>query len=281
MREQGVLYLVSTPIGNLGDITRRAVETLREVDLVYAEDTRRTGRLAGRLGLELTFRSLHEHNEAAREAEILSHLEAGRSCALVSDAGTPAVSDPGARLVNAVTRAGHRVVPVPGPSALLAALVASGLPTERFAFLGFPPRGGTERERWMEEAGELPFTVVAYESPLRLVATLREWVERGLGDRPAAVCRELTKRFEETVRGTVRELAELYAGEEVRGEVTIVLGGAGEAGWEVRRAEAVRLAEEMLAAGRSSRDIVRRLTDELGVPRNEAYAMSLAPTEER
>ena len=272
---ENALYVVSTPIGNLADVTERASQTLGEVDVVYAEDTRRTGRLLAWLGSEVPLRSLHEHNEAARTAEVLDRLEAGDRCALVSNAGTPVVSDPGARLVRAVLEAGHRVVPVPGASAVSAALAASGFPGDRFAFLGFPPRGASRRAAWIELAARLPMTVVAFESPLRIGALLRELTDAGLGERGCTVCRELTKLHETIRRGTVAELAPRF-GDATKGEVTLVLEGAPEiADWKGRRSEIEREAARLGEAGASTKDIGARLEEAFGVPRNVAYELGL------
>jgi 16S rRNA (cytidine1402-2'-O)-methyltransferase len=218
------LHLVATPIGNLEDVTLRALRVLREADLVLAEDTRRTRVLLDRHGIAARPRSLHAHNEAARTAEVLAALAAGRDVALVSDAGTPLVSDPGERLVAAVLAAGHGVVPVPGPSAVLAALTASGLPTARFAFLGFLPRRPGRRAARLASWRGRPETLVLFESPHRTASTLRALAETLGGGRRACVARELTKIHEELVRGTLAELAERFAGG-ARGEVTLVVEG--------------------------------------------------------
>lgn len=269
------LYLVSTPIGNLADMTRRGEETLRAADVVYAEDTRRTGRLLEAIGAETGLRSLHEHNERARIEEILGRLEAGEACALVSDAGTPTISDPGRRVVAAVRQEGGVVVPVPGPSAVLAALSASGLPGDRFAFLGFPPRKGAERERWLDQLERQTMTVVAFESPRRVHDLLCDWSERGLDERRCVVGRELTKKFEEIRSGTVAALRELYEDREIRGEVTLVLEGGDAPDWRDERERVVELARDLIRAGDSTRDVVARLGREHDVPRNDAYELAL------
>lgn len=273
------LYVVGTPIGNLGDVTRRAAETLRGVGGVYAEDTRRTGRLLETLAADVELRSLHEHNEAGRRAEVLDRLSRGEKLALVSDAGTPGVSDPGRRTVEAALGAGHRVVPVPGPSAVTAALSVSGLPADRFAFLGFPPAGGGEREGWMERLERLPLTAVVFESPRRVDELLAEWEERGMGGRACVLCRELTKKFEEVRRATVSDLRRRTAGE-VKGEVTLVLEGADEGGREVPRDAARDAAVALLAAGWSTRDVSEHLQEAYDVPRNEAYDLALGAGED-
>lgn len=269
------LYVVGTPIGNLDDLTVRASETLRAADVVYAEDTRRTGRLLASVGAEVALRSLHAHNEAERTEEVLARLREGGRCVLVSDAGTPAVSDPGRRVVAAVLEAGLRVVSVPGPSAVLAALSVAGLPADRFEFAGFPPRSGREREAWLARLAESPVTCVLFESPRRLERLLEDLDEAGLGERRAVLCRELTKLHEEVRRATVGELWRSLAGARVRGEVTLVVEGRAE-GASAPSARAVEAeARRLAAAGLSTRDIADRLQEELGVPRNEAYEAGL------
>src|SRR5262245_11074121 len=223
----GTLFVVATPIGNLEDVTLRALRVLREADLLLAEDTRQVRKLLDRHGVAARPRSLHAHNEARRRDEVLASLAAGLRVALVSDAGTPLVSDPGQPLVAAAAAAGHPVEAVPGASAVLAALVVAGLPAERFTFVGFLPRRRAERERLLARFGEASETLVLFESPRRLVATLRELAER-LGDRRACVARELTKRYEEVARGRLGELALRFA-DGARGEVTLVVEGGAEA----------------------------------------------------
>ncbi len=269
------LYVVSTPIGNLADITDRARDALREADVVYAEDTRRTGRLLAWLESSAPLRSLHEHNEASRTAEVLERLENAEACVLVSDAGTPVVSDPGARLVRVVLEAGHRVVPLPGPSAVTAALAASGLSGDRFAFLGFPPRKKTDRAAWIELASRMPMAVVAFESPRRVGSLLRELEGAGLGSRRCTVCRELTKLHETIRHGTVAELVADF-GDETKGEVTLVFEGKAEtATWEDRREEIDRAVVGWVAEGMSRRELQVRLAEDFGLPRNAAYKIAL------
>lgn len=272
---ESALFLVSTPIGNRADITDRARQVLRDVEVIYAEDTRRTGRLLAWLGTEARLRSLHEHNEAARIGEILDLLQAGGSCALVSDAGTPVVSDPGARLVGAVLDAGGRVVPVPGASAVPAAVAASGFAGDRFAFLGFPPRRASERAEWIRLLSRLPMTVVAFESPRRIGGLLAELAGAGLGERRGVICRELTKLHETIRRGSVAELASEF-GEETRGEITLVLEAPPEAvEWKDLLEEMEREARRLSERGLSTRDIGAKLAEDFGVPRNVAYDLGL------
>ena len=217
------LYLVATPIGNLGDITLRALETMAGVDILACEDTRVTRVLLDRYGIRRRTIAYHEHNAAEAGARLLEGLASGRSVALVSDAGTPLVSDPGFRLVEQAIAAGHRVVPIPGPSALLAALAVSGLPTDTFLFAGFlPVKQGAKKSR-LEELARVPATLVFFESPHRLSDTLAAMLDV-LGDRPAAVARELTKTFEETRRGTLSSLHRTYDGPSPKGEIVICVG---------------------------------------------------------
>jgi 16S rRNA (cytidine1402-2'-O)-methyltransferase len=266
------LAVCATPIGNLEDVTLRVLRELREADLVLCEDTRHTRKLLERHGIEASLRSYHEHNEAQRTAEVLPQLEAGRRVALVSDAGLPAISDPGARLVAAALEAGVPVTVLPGPSAVETALVASGFGTDRFQFLGYLPRGAGERRALWEELARWPHAAVAFESPQRLAASLASLAEV-LPERPVAVCRELTKRFEEVARGPAKALAERFSSG-TKGEITIVIGPADvrSAGDEEGALEAV---SELVAGGisrRSAADVVSRLT---GVARNRLYRRSL------
>ena len=268
------LYVVSTPIGNLGDITARATEILRSVTLIVAEDTRHSRTLLSHLKIDTPMSAYHEHNEARESPKLVRRIAEGESVALISDAGTPLLSDPGARLVTACIEAGLRVIPVPGASALLAALVASGLPADRFTFVGFLPRKGGERDTMLRMIARSPVTVVIYESPQRLVATLGDLASVGCGDRNAAIARELTKRFEEVRRDTVANLL-AGLGENLRGEVVLVIAGATE--HAPSDSEARDTVSRMRSEGASSREIIDRLTGELGVPRNVAYKLAHSP----
>lgn len=271
-REPGTLFVVSTPIGNMGDFSFRAVEILKSVNAVLAEDTRHTRHLLQRYEIETPSLAYHEHNEAKSTPKLIARLAGGESFALVSDAGTPLVSDPGSRLVAAAARGGIPIVPVPGPSALLAALVASGLDTRRFTFFGFLTRSGRERRKALDEIEVLPHTAVVYESPTRLVGTLSEIEARGGGGRDAVVAREMTKQFEEVRRGTVSELRAYYEQVEPRGELVLVIGGATppEPAEDLVR-ERVRSLRE---AGMTSRDIAAMVSRELGVSKRVAYRLS-------
>jgi len=222
----GTLYVVATPIGNLGDVSERARAVLADVAAVVAEDTRRTGRLLAHLDVSVPLISNHEHNEASRVPRLLARLAAGEDLALVSDAGTPTISDPGYPLVRAAVEEGVPVVPIPGPCAAVAALTASGLPTDRFLFAGFPPRSKGKRRRWLAELAGERGTLVLYEAPPRLARTCQELAET-LGDRQAVLARELTKLHEEFVRGTLHDLAGRYGERAPRGEVVLVVAGAG------------------------------------------------------
>lgn len=268
----GSLYVVSTPIGNLGDMSFRAVDTLKSVEAILAEDTRHTRRLLDHYGIATPMEPYHEHIEAKATPRILERLRGGTSLALVSDAGTPLVSDPGARLVRAAAEAGIRVVPIPGASAVLAALVASGLADGPFTFFGFPERRGTERRELLSAVLACPHVSVLFEAPGRVAATLNALASSGAGERHAVVARELTKQFEEIRRGTVGELATYYDESPPRGEVVIVLEGAAPAALSEdtmrERARALR------ADGLSARDVARTLAEEFGAPRNVAYRVA-------
>ena len=269
----GTLFIVSTPIGHMGDFSFRAVETLREVSAVLAEDTRHTVHLLERYGITTPLVPYHEHNEAKATPGLVARLLAGENLALVSDAGTPLLSDPGARLVRAAVEAGLRVSPVPGASALLSALVASGLDAERFTFYGFLARRGRERAATIDEIVKLRHTAVLYEAPSRVSDSLAELATAGAEGRQGAVARELTKQFEEVRRGTLGELAAYYEEAPPRGEVVIVIAGA--AAPEGASEEQLRArAAELRAEGRSARDVASLLASELGASRNVAYRIA-------
>jgi len=264
----GRVYVVATPIGNLEDLSPRARRVLADdVSLIACEDTRRTAKLCQRFEIRKRRVSLHEHNEAARTRELLERLGRGESIALVSDAGTPLISDPGERLVRAAIEAGFAVVPVPGPSALLAALVASGFAPQPFAFFGFLPRKGTEREAVLARIAAFEGTLLLYEAPGRVSKTLAD-LHALLGARRIAVCRELTKLYEEILRGV---LGELEVGE-LRGEVTLVIESGSVRAEETGAVDPDARAEELLASGLSARDAAHALARELGIPRSDAYA---------
>jgi 16S rRNA (cytidine1402-2'-O)-methyltransferase len=265
----GRLHVVSTPIGNLGDFSFRAIETLRGVTLILAEDTRHSRTLLDRYEIRTPVASYHEHNEAKMTPGLVERLLGGDELALISDAGTPLVSDPGARLVRAAIDAGVSVTAVPGASALLSALVASGVNADRFTFFGFLPRKGRERSATLAELASLPHTAVLYEAPSRVSDTLADLEAQGAGERFVAVAREMTKQYEEVRRGTVRTLRAYYSDTPPRGEVVIVLAGA--EARVVDEADVRKRARELVAERLSARDVVAQLVAELGVPRNRAY----------
>jgi 16S rRNA (cytidine1402-2'-O)-methyltransferase len=264
------LAVCATPIGNLQDVTLRVLHELAEADLVLCEDTRHTRRLLERHGLRAALRSYHQHNEAQRTAEVLPRLQAGERVALVSDAGLPAISDPGARLISAALDASVPVTVLPGPSAVETALAASGLASERYQFVGYLPRGGRALEVFGEELARWEHAAVAFESPQRLSKSLPV-LARVMPNRPAAVCRELTKRFEEVARGSLTELAGRFT-EPPKGEITLVLGQT-----RVSRddASATAAMAELVAAGVSRRRAAELVSSLTGVPRNRLYGSSL------
>jgi len=267
------LAVCATPIGNLEDVTLRVLRELAEADVVLAEDTRVTGGLLQRHGIEARLLSYHEHNEAKRTAELLPRLEAGERIALVSDAGMPAVNDPGARLIAAALDAGVPVTVLPGPSAVETALVASGLVGERYQFLGYLPRSaGALAALWAELRG-WTHPAVAFESPKRLPATLRSLAEAE-PERRVAVCRELTKRFEEVARGTAAELAERFA-EPPKGEIALVLGGTAAGGAPADEGEAAAAVAELVEAGVGRNQAARLVARLTGVPKSRLYRTSL------
>lgn len=264
----GTLYVVSTPIGNLEDLSPRARRILGEVAVVAAEDTRHTRELLSAMGLRTPLVSVHEHNERSRLSELLARLRAGEDVALVSDAGAPLVSDPGALVVAEAIAAGLSVVPIPGPSAVLAALTAAGLPAERFLFLGFPPPRAKARERFLEQVRREPGALVLFEGKARILELLAG-IEAVLGPRRVAVCRELTKRHEEVLRGTPAHVAaRLEDGERLRGEFTVVVEGA--------PADAGPEAPVSLGDAQGLKAVAAEVARVLGVGRKEAYQALLA-----
>jgi 16S rRNA (cytidine1402-2'-O)-methyltransferase len=281
MTTLGTLYLVSTPIGNLGDMTQRAVEVLRACDTILAEDTRRTRILLDHYKIEArALRSLHKHNEAARTEEARAALTAGQAVALVADSGTPLISDPGLRLVRAAIEIGAPVVPVPGPSAALAALIGSGLDAQPFTFFGFLPRTGRGRRELIAQLATLHHTAVLFESPQRLVRTLEELAGELGAERDVVVARELTKVHEEFVRGTLREVTAYYREHTPLGEVVVCLAAAPETSAEERGDAAREFARALAGDGATSKEIVRALRERHGLERNRAYAIALEVTEE-
>ena len=266
----GILYLVATPIGNLEDITLRALRVLREADLIACEDTRQTRKLLDHFGISKPLVSYHEHNEAARAAELISRLESGHNIALVSDAGTPLVSDPGYRAAAAAIEAGITVVPIPGASAMLAALAASGLGTDEFRFCGFLPARSAARKKALEALSDADCTLVFYETPHRIVEALED-VQAVFGDRPVVVARELTKIHEEFLRGTAAEIrSRLEQKPSVKGEITLLIGRGAKtsAPGDASPEEEVQALE---ASGLSRMDAVKQVAKARGLPKRDLY----------
>ncbi len=265
-----MLRLVATPIGNLEDITYRAVRILRESDLIACEDTRQTRKLLDHYGIATPTISYHEHNEASRAAELTARMTTGTQIALVSDAGMPLVSDPGYRLVRAAIEAGVRVEPVPGPSALIAALAASGLATDAFRFCGFLPAKSGQRLKLLESLAGAPCTLIFYEAPHRILESL-EAIAQSMGPRPVVVARELTKVHEEFLRGEALEvLSQLAARDAVKGEITLLIGKA-----EAPPVDDTPLAEAvdaLVRQGMSKMDAIKQVARERGLSKREVYA---------
>ncbi len=271
----GRLVIVATPLGNLGDISRRALELLASADLVYCEDTRRSSTLfsAHAIAVNGRLRAMHEHNEASLCEEIVEHVASGRVIVVISDAGTPGISDPGARVVAAVAEAGLEVTTAPGPSAVVAALTISGLATERFCMEGFVPRKAGDRARLYAQWVNEPRTIVFYESPQRLATTLAEMAVH-FANRRVCVAREITKLHEEVVRGTVQQVAQLMGARDVIGEVVVVLEGAPDA--PLLDDDFVRAAlAEQLTSGATTRDAVTFVAQSLGVAHRVVYRLAL------
>jgi 16S rRNA (cytidine1402-2'-O)-methyltransferase len=273
----GTLHLVATPIGNLEDLTFRALRTLEACDLIAAEDTRQTRKLLTHYGVSRPLVSCYEHNEARRIPAILAALREGKDVALVSDAGSPGVSDPGFRLVREAVAQDIPVTALPGPSAVILALSMSGLPTDRFTFYGFLPRRGSERKRLLDEAAQMPHTLIFFESPHRLIRALEDLLDR-LGDRRVAVCRELTKRFEQVERGLLSEALAKARTRTPRGEFCIVVEGGGLEAVEPEDREALmeRAARDMqhptdLPLG----EVARRVALKHGLTRREVYRLAI------
>jgi 16S rRNA (cytidine1402-2'-O)-methyltransferase len=269
----GTLYLVATPIGNLEDITVRARRVLGEVSLIAAEDTRHTRKLLAHYDIHTRLTSYFEHNKLAKLDTVLRALDNG-DVALVSDAGTPALNDPGYELVRAVLEAGHKVSPLPGPSAPLAALIASGLPTDSFLYLGYLPRKSVERQRALEAVREQPYTLIFLEAPHRLIATLRDLLDV-LGERQIAVARELTKLHEEIFRSGLSQAVQHFEQNPPRGEITLVVSGQlpHVIYWDAEQLEAVL--PSALASGEPLGRLAARLSAESGWPRRKVYQMLL------
>jgi 16S rRNA (cytidine1402-2'-O)-methyltransferase len=278
----GTLFIVATPIGNLEDLTPRALRVLGEVDLVACEDTRHTRGLLNRFGIKAKTISYHEHNERERAEELGKLLEAGSNIAIVSDAGTPLISDPGFRIVNAAIKLGIQVIPLPGPAAFVAALIASGLPTDQFFFGGFLPARAAARRAMLEKLRAIPATLVFYEAPHRIAAALKDALNT-LGDRTAAVARELTKLHEEIARGRLSELAQRFSeSARARGEMVLIITGANETelrGGAKSEDAPARLAarvNELESEGLDAKVALKKAARELGLKRAEAYRLMVA-----
>jgi 16S rRNA (cytidine1402-2'-O)-methyltransferase len=277
----GTLYIVSTPIGNLEDITQRALRILGEVDVIACEDTRHTRKLLNHFGIDKKTVSYHDHNEPKRADELSELLSAGKNVALVSDAGTPLISDPGFRIVTAAIEKGLRVVVVPGVTAFATALAGAGLPTDQFFFAGFLPARSSARIARLRELSALPATLIFYEAPHRIAATLRD-AQAVLGNRPAVVARELTKLHEEFLRGTLAELAESFSDDKkARGEIVLMIEGA--TGRPDANAETASISTafiermaELRATGLDEKAALKKAARELGLKRDEAYRLVLA-----
>ncbi len=276
---KGVLYVVATPIGNLEDFSTRAVDTLRKVDLIAAEDTRHTRPLLLRYGIDTPMQSLHEHNERVQLEKMLTLLSEGKSLALVSDAGTPLISDPGFPLVREVTAAGFRVVPVPGPSALTCALSAAGLATDRFLFAGFPPRGRSQRRRWFDELAQEPATLVFYESGHRIQSSLEDMAASFGCEREAVIARELTKLHETFLRGSLAQLSRQVEEDanQRKGEFVVLLAGAEPKPDGDSRSQTVSVDEllPLLLQEMPLKRAVSMLSELTGVKKNQLYEQAL------
>ncbi len=271
-KEKGVLYVVATPIGNLEDITYRAVRILREVDLIACEDTRQTRKLLEHYGIEKPTVSYHDYNEQERARELVAKLQQGFSVAQVSDAGMPGISDPGYRVVKLAIEQGIRVAPIPGPSALIAALAASGLPTDAFEFRGFLPAKSGQRRTALESLRDVQHTVILYETPHRIMESLQE-LARILGaERRVVVARELTKLHEEFIRGTAKEILKSLEGRELRGEITLLIGKAETADHATRGKNLpTRLKEIMQLERLDEKAALKVLAKEQGLSKSELY----------
>ena len=275
----GKLYLCATPIGNLEDITLRVLRTLKEVDLIAAEDTRNSIKLLNHFEIHTPMTSYHEYNKYDKGRELVQKLLAGTNIALITDAGTPGISDPGEELVARCAQQGIPVVTIPGPCALVTALAVSGLPTGRFTFEGFLPSGKKERRAALEELTGEVRTMVFHEAPHKLRPTLADMLEL-LGDRPAALCRELTKLHEETIRTTLSGAVALYREKEPRGEYVLVVAGAPrQEAPALTLAEGVAMVQSLRQQGQRMKDAVRRTAEETGLSRNDLYNAALAEME--
>ena len=267
----GKLFFCATPIGNLGDITLRVLDVLRGADLIVAEDTRHTRKLLNHFDIHKPLLSCHEHNEATRTDAILARVAAGEQVAVVSDAGMPGISDPGAKLIAGAIAQQLSWTVLPGASAVLTGLVLSGLPTEQFTFLGFPPRRQQERRTWLQEHATLPLTLIFYEAPHRLTDFLADLLVV-YGQREAALVREISKQYEEVERGTLAELAQLYTSKSARGEYVVVVAGATAPPVETMSiADAVIRVQQLVASGQEPSMVIKQVSKQFGLSRREVY----------
>lgn len=275
----GTLYIIATPIGNLEDITLRALRLLKEVDVIAAEDTRHTRKLLTHYGIPTPLTSYHDHSETEKAPELIAQLQAGKNIALVSDAGTPCIADPGFRLVTAAAEAGLSVVPIPGPSMVTALMSVGGLPTDRFAFEGFLPAKRTQRRKALQDLRREERTLVFFESPHRVLEMLAD-LEEICGDRRIVIGRELTKMFEELLRGKVSELRGLLAARDMKGEVAILVAGQPESSVSEDARPLAEEMQELSAQGFSLKDVARIVSETRGIPKREVYALGLRMKEE-
>ena len=279
--EKGALYVVATPIGNFEDITLRAIGVLSGVDMVAAEDTRNTGRMLSMYNISSPLISYHDHNEAERAPQFIQKLQDGVSIALVSDAGTPSVSDPGYRLICAAIQAGVKVIPVPGVSAAIAALSVSGLPTDTFVFFGFPPKKQVRRTALLKDIENESRTLIFYESPKRVLSFLNDALVV-LGDRSGVLCREMTKRYEEFIRGPISKiLADLSGRKEIKGECTLVFSGKSKDNTISTETIESILTEYIPHTAESPGDLARKIALKFGISRKTAYQMILSKKPEK
>jgi len=279
--EKGALYVVATPIGNFEDITLRAIGVLSGVDMVAAEDTRHTGRMLSKYNISSPLISYHDHNEAERAPQFIQKLQDGVSIALVSDAGTPSVSDPGYRLICAAIQAGVKVIPVPGVSAAIAALSVSGLPTDAFVFFGFPPKKQARRTALLKDIENEPRTLIFYESPKRVLSFLNDALVV-LGDRSGVLCREMTKRYEEFIRGPISKiLADLSGRKEIKGECTLVFSGKNKDNPISTESMESILTEYIPHMAESPGELARKIALKFGISRKTAYQMILSKKPEK
>ena len=271
-KKSGTLYVVATPIGNLEDIAYRAVRVLKEADLIACEDTRHTAKLLNHYGIDKPTVSYHEHNEAARAEELVAKLEQGVNVAQVSDAGMPGISDPGYRVIKLAIERGIKVVPVPGASAVVAALAASGLPTDSFQFLGFLPARSGERRTLLESVRNAQQTTVVYEAPHRIAETMKDIVELLGAERPVVLARELTKVHEEFIRGSAAEVQQALQQRSTKGEITLLIGKGERAAVSAGRKDITSRVEEIMREGSVDENTALKVVaKELGVSKSEAY----------